>query len=84
VTGLAQTLQVALVTKQSFDVGVEVNKAGSRINDRGPVVDLDLSGREVLVTLVAPVVLCQSSRLHVGALLGCCLFKSLEARRILT
>jgi hypothetical protein len=84
VTGLAQTLQVALVTKQSFDVGVEVNKANRLIHDWQNVVDLHLSGGEVRPTCGTHVVLCQSSRLHIGALLGCCLFKSLEARGVLT
>lgn len=74
-TGLAETLQIALVTEQAFDVGVEVNKASGGIHDGNSVVNLHLSGGEVVAAFVAPIVLCQSSRLHINLLLCLCFFQ---------
>jgi hypothetical protein len=81
--GLTETLQIALVTEESFNVGVEIYKAGSWINHCPNVVNLYLSGWEICLALVAFIMLCKSPSLHIDFLLCLCLFKRFIARRIL-
>jgi succinate-acetate transporter protein len=73
--GLTETLQIALVTEEPFNVGVEVNKAYVWVNNRNAVIHLYLSGWEVFLALVAFIMLCKSPSLHIDFLLCLCLFQ---------
>jgi hypothetical protein len=81
--GLAETLQIALVTEESFNVGVEIYKPYIWVNDRDAVVYLYLSGWEVFLALVAFIMLCKSPSLHIDFLLGLCLFQRFIASGVL-
>jgi hypothetical protein len=72
--GLTEALQIALVTEESFNVGVEIYKPYVWVNNRDTVVYLYLSGWEVRTTCGTHVVLCQSPSLHINLLLCLCRF----------
>lgn len=74
-TWLTEALQIALITEEPFDVGIEIYEAHIRINDRNAVVYLHLSGGKVFLALIALIVLCQSPSLHIDFLLCLCLFQ---------
>jgi hypothetical protein len=82
-TGLTETLQIALVTEEPFNIGVEIYEAGGWVHHTFYVVNLHLSGWEMILARSTLIVLCQSPSLHIDFLLCLCLFQRFITRRVL-